>query len=496
MDARRQGSESIRAVHRDASGGCRDTDGSPRYAPAFQHFERSLSGCGPMVAEEGESSGESDAPRLSGLDSSARLHYAPQSGPPSARRSSGSSEQQPRTLPRRVSFGDVVIHEEALKVLSRPPNSMRIAGDEWTYTELVSAMRGERRAMIRPPSALPFKDRKQGLRTLHRSFRGSDVVDWLQAETGARSREEAVCTAQTLLTRRVLEPCDHVAQRFRGGDELYRLWEDSRHVHGHRRRSHVLNGQVAWVGAARSPVEVVDDLIVDLMEIYNRNNQNLDSIRRSSSFRHFVERSAELQQVQLSLLADDQERTACFLNIHNTLALHAHVVQSTETKCRDTFFKKLCYNVGGEVFTLSDIEFGILGGNTHRSRIDSAQFSRGDPRKRWSLSTPVPEACLAASHLCNDSVPVQAYGRDGLAAQLEGVCGEALNRSVRITPDGIVVPRRCKEALGGLGGKGALDFVKKHVNADLCRAITRCGSQRLLFGPGGLEPTRPLVCAF
>jgi hypothetical protein len=61
----------------------------------------------------------------------------------------------------------------------------------------------------------------------------------------------------------------------------------------------------------------------------------------------------------------EAERRAAFINIYNSLIIHGLIVCPSPTSflSRLTFFTKICYDLGGQVFSLDDIEHGILRGN-------------------------------------------------------------------------------------------------------------------------------------
>eukprot|EP01062_Namystynia_karyoxenos_P016594 TRINITY_DN16066_c0_g1_i1.p1 TRINITY_DN16066_c0_g1~~TRINITY_DN16066_c0_g1_i1.p1 ORF type:complete len:567 (+),score=171.07 TRINITY_DN16066_c0_g1_i1:196-1896(+) len=464
-------------------------DRGERSAP----LRRSLGGTGGPAHSSGSSCGGS----VTNLCSSESGHSS--SGSPARLHRVGSSssnldEEPQRPIERHVSFGGVEVHPIPSRDQTHPPNAMDIGGQRWSYPRLVAAMRSGTKAGGAP---LPIQDHRRVVRTYHNSFKGDELVQWLLECTQLESRQAAVDAAQGLLSSHFIEPCDHNTARAFAGGELYRLWEDSRRVHGGKQQCHVLNGHIAWVGDARHPLDVADELLLSLMEIYTaKRQQALAEIPCCPAFHAFLARAPELQAVDLSLLRDDQERTAFFLNLYHTLALHARALHCVEDKAqRELFFNKLCYNVGGELFTLSDIEYGVLRGNSAPGLLAARRFAKGDSRCRWSLRCPSPETCLAVSRLSADSIPVQAYTKDGLDVQLAGACDDALRRAVRVKSDGIHLPSTCRRICTQLGEQEFLSFLNKHVTPDQRAAIARCRVPRLLYAERDCRPQRPQVCA-
>ena len=63
-----------------------------------------------------------------------------------------------------------------------------------------------------------------------------------------------------------------------------------------------------------------------------------------------------------------EDKLAFFINIYNALVIHGNIERGTPTNTyqRYKFFSTVSYNIGGQNFTLNDIENGILRGNKPR----------------------------------------------------------------------------------------------------------------------------------
>eukprot|EP01062_Namystynia_karyoxenos_P016597 TRINITY_DN16066_c0_g4_i1.p1 TRINITY_DN16066_c0_g4~~TRINITY_DN16066_c0_g4_i1.p1 ORF type:complete len:561 (+),score=166.09 TRINITY_DN16066_c0_g4_i1:301-1983(+) len=494
-----------------AGGPCPDTD-APESPPLCPRHRR-----GP-AAEDSLQCAAAEQPSVSRSQQSSPSAFIPcelrypsshsTSSSDSSREDSAARVQRPQLCAgggKRVRWGEVTVHEAAAAPPGPPPNVMNLGGREWTYDHLVRALRSgctsEDGAVCGP--ALPLKTRKHRLRTFHNSFKGTHLVEWVLRNTPIRDREEAAAACRHLVANHVIERCDHQSRVFADGDDLYRLWEDSRHVQNHVPHEHVLNGQKAWVGSARHPMEVVENLLLILMGLYTKAYQDPYALIRCPEFGEFTDMTGELQSVELTALESEEDRSAFFVNLYNTLALHARALhhQVAERSARELFFNKLYYNVGGELFALNDIEHGVLRGNgAHLVRLagwgqGTRRFSKGDSRQRWVVAHPAPETCFAVQHLCADSCPVRTYAPEGLAAQLSDSCDEVLKHSVRVREDGVTLPKACKHIRDALGDEGLLDFVKRHVSAEQRAAIERLRKARLHFTANVWHSTRPLVHA-
>eukprot|EP01062_Namystynia_karyoxenos_P069700 TRINITY_DN65170_c0_g1_i1.p1 TRINITY_DN65170_c0_g1~~TRINITY_DN65170_c0_g1_i1.p1 ORF type:complete len:614 (+),score=148.49 TRINITY_DN65170_c0_g1_i1:116-1957(+) len=394
---------------------------------------------------------------------------------------------------KQVRFGDVTYHEPAPPVCSRPPNTMLLAGAEWTYEALLDALRAPPASAgaTEGPGGLPRRTHRLRLTKYHNSFTGLELVQWVMGHATVASRAEAIEACQDLVTNHVVERCDHQSRIFVDGSSLYRLWDDSKHVQGHTPHEHVLNGCIPCLSPARHPTDVIDELLLALMTLYNDTHRDPYAMVQTQIFGDFVEATSELQRADLSLLADEKERTTFFVNLFNLLVLHAWVLRYgvDGQKARQLFFHKLCYDVGGEHFSLVDIESGVLG-------VGPKRFRQGDSRLRWAVQNPAPETCFAVQHLSADSCPVRAYNKESLTEQLADSCNDALTHAVRVADDSLTLPHTCKHLKQEMGEDRLIAFVQDHVSEAQRAAMSRCRKLRLQFAATDWHSTRPLVCDF
>uniref|UniRef100_A0A1I8F8T9 DUF547 domain-containing protein n=1 Tax=Macrostomum lignano TaxID=282301 RepID=A0A1I8F8T9_9PLAT len=78
------------------------------------------------------------------------------------------------------------------------------------------------------------------------------------------------------------------------------------------------------------------------------------------------------------------ERLAFFINVYNALVLHAQAGQGAPTSLwtRYRFFADSAYIIGGQSYSLLDIEHGVLRANRRGPGLLRAPFGRSDPRVR------------------------------------------------------------------------------------------------------------------
>eukprot|EP00009_Paramoeba_aestuarina_P017313 CAMPEP_0201542266 /NCGR_PEP_ID=MMETSP0161_2-20130828/71940_1 /ASSEMBLY_ACC=CAM_ASM_000251 /TAXON_ID=180227 /ORGANISM="Neoparamoeba aestuarina, Strain SoJaBio B1-5/56/2" /LENGTH=480 /DNA_ID=CAMNT_0047949897 /DNA_START=796 /DNA_END=2238 /DNA_ORIENTATION=- len=129
---------------------------------------------------------------------------------------------------------------------------------------------------------------------------------------------------------------------------------------------------------------------------------NFQAIKQSSALDEFCVAASELHKIKLDKLSQG-ERIAFFVNIYNTLLIHAY----TEVGCFPTSrldYDYICqfakYSISGMMFSLNDILNGILRGNTHPSDQTVRYFSANDNRAHFAIRDPPPSILfLLANHL-------------------------------------------------------------------------------------------------
>ena len=117
---------------------------------------------------------------------------------------------------------------------------------------------------------------------------------------------------------------------------------------------------------------------------------------RSKIFETYKEVARQLQRVDLdSMVAQRNELLAFFINIYNALVIHGTIERGVPGSLwsRYTFFSTTAYNIGGYIFTLNDIENGILRGNrasmaTLYMRPFASSLDK-DARLKYTVSNPV-----------------------------------------------------------------------------------------------------------
>lgn len=171
------------------------------------------------------------------------------------------------------------------------------------------------------------------------------------------------------------------------------------------------------------------------------NTINYSTLRKTREFQQYQTATAFLQQFDPSVLAHHpQEQTAFWLNLYNFLVIDGIIEFSIKSSVHDEkeFFKKTSYRLGEYIFSLDDIEHGILRNNQRRPYTLFHQFSGTDPRKVLCLNIPDPRLHCCFVYGTVSSPPLTVYTPNNLDQQI--------NRSVTryLQGSGMRVDRKTK----------------------------------------------------
>ncbi|EOD31737.1 hypothetical protein EMIHUDRAFT_442069 [Emiliania huxleyi CCMP1516] len=163
----------------------------------------------------------------------------------------------------------------------------------------------------------------------------------------------------------------------------------------------------------------------------------------------FLDAASSLKAVRLDGL-DEEQKLAFFLNVYHTMIQHAYSLLGPPSSLLKaiSFFNTIAYQVGGDVFTLAELEHNVLRAPSCRPKsffskwvLPKSSYSfaltTADYRLNFALS------CGSASGLA--TVPV--YQPALLGAQLDAVASAFLARTVAVS---------CRSGGGGGGGDAAV----------------------------------------
>ncbi|KAM4558910.1 uncharacterized protein PAE49_013512 [Odontesthes bonariensis] len=264
---------------------------------------------------------------------------------------------------------------------------------------------------------------RRGLTLYKKSFSGGQLVDWLQKEKGM-ARAEACNTSKALLQKKYMVSVQDCGQKDGGFDEgkdttdsLFRLLEDDPH-------SSLNSGQTA----ACRPIQAAELSLLLREMILNLFSEHLSAdgkyvdykgMSANPAFERYCELAIQLQRVELMSLSRE-EKLAFFINIYNALVIHGYLRMGAPTNMwqRYRFFNYVSYLIGGEVFTLQDIENGILRGNRKGVAQLRRPFSQTDPRLQMALPDAEPLIHFALNCGAKGCPPIKTYTPQDIDSQL------------------------------------------------------------------------------
>ncbi|XP_054642972.1 uncharacterized protein zgc:152951 [Dunckerocampus dactyliophorus] len=262
---------------------------------------------------------------------------------------------------------------------------------------------------------------RRGLTLYKKSFSHDQLLTWLQKEKGM-AKAEALNIGQKLLVDKYMvsvRGCGQADATFGGasGDTLYRLLEDDPH-------SALNAGQTATC----SPIKAAElslylrELILKLFSDHlSADGKSVDykGMSASPAFERYCELAIQLQRVELLSLSRE-EKLAFFINIYNALVIHGYLRLGAPTNMwqRYRFFNYVSYLIGGEVFTLQDIENGVLRGNRKGVAQLRRPFSKTDPRLQVALPDAEPLIHFALNCGAKGCPPIKTYTPQDIDGQL------------------------------------------------------------------------------
>jgi hypothetical protein len=147
---------------------------------------------------------------------------------------------------------------------------------------------------------------------------------------------------------------------------------------------------------------------------------NHATLRKDDFYWKFEDDSCELQKVSMKDM-DANTKTAFVINLYNLMVKYAFVklgVPKTDL-LRLYFYNNVCVNVGGQIFSLNDLEHGILRANARAPYQVAKQFSMIDSsRRKLSLEKVDPRIHFALNCGAKGCPAVKRYTLEALDEEL------------------------------------------------------------------------------
>jgi hypothetical protein len=190
------------------------------------------------------------------------------------------------------------------------------------------------------------------------------------------------------------------------------------------------------------------------------------AIRAAADFGAFVEVTRGLAGGRSDELKTPEEQIAFWLNLYNALTLHAIIALDIKNGVGevDEFFRRVRYDVGGDHFSLVDIEHGVLRQNRPSRNQPEVTFPPRDRRLRWLVGRFDPRVHFALMCGARSCPPIRAYDAARLDAQLDQAARGSVSSDVEVDR------RRGRVTLSRIfywyedDFSGTVDFVLRHLD--------------------------------
>ena len=206
--------------------------------------------------------------------------------------------------------------------------------------------------------------------------------------------------------------------------------------------------------------------------------QHVDYARLRESEAYAAYRTActpQLRALDLSTLTAREEQLAFWINLYNALVIDAVIaygVRQSVTEGRAgvlAFFRRAAYTVGGQRFSLEDIEHGVLRQNRGHPYLPGPQFGPSDPRRRWVMAPMDPRVHFALNCASRSCPPIGVYDAAQIDGQLDQAARSFVAAHVRVNPDDgeVRLSAIFRWYARDFGGRaGVLDFLLRYLPDD------------------------------
>ncbi len=182
--------------------------------------------------------------------------------------------------------------------------------------------------------------------------------------------------------------------------------------------------------------EAIGDLQAQFFDL-EAGRVNYRAMKVSPEYAVYLQKAILLRKFDLGKLKERQEKLAFWINLYNTMVIHAVIDWDIResVKERNAFFTRLKYDIGGHLFSLSDIEHGILRGNSRPPYRLFRPFGHGDPRLAFIVTPMDPRVHFTLVCGSRSCPPIGFYTSEEIEEQLKLATASFINsEEVEIIP--------------------------------------------------------------
>jgi hypothetical protein len=199
------------------------------------------------------------------------------------------------------------------------------------------------------------------------------------------------------------------------------------------------------------------------------------TLSESKPYEEYITLIQQLHLLDLSTLKSNEQKTAFWINLYNSLTvdavIHFRIKKSVTEGWLDvvSFFEKAAYLIGGQRYSLTDIEHGILRANQGFPYFFSPHFSHSDSRKEWVL--PMVDVRIHFAHNCasGSCPPIGFYDHDQVNKQLDLATRNFIDKDISVDKglEVLSLSSIFRWYLKDFKGKsGVVDFLLKYLPED------------------------------
>eukprot|EP00756_Hemistasia_phaeocysticola_P062635 Hpha_TRINITY_DN6090_c0_g1::TRINITY_DN6090_c0_g1_i1::g.63462::m.63462 len=262
---------------------------------------------------------------------------------------------------------------------------------------------------------LDITDRSGCCKSAQRTFTGCHLVDVLMSSYKLRTRPDAVQAGDQLLNSGLIRHVPGV-RAFEDSDQLYRL-------QAHEDPMILNRTRVSDRPPPQAPILFVKSLAKQLRSLRQKHTTEggVDYLAmvNDPEFRQWADGTVELQRVDIKQMNEDS-RLAFVINLYNVAIIHAFSVvgiPSTDWQ-RYNYFDDVKYDVGGLVYSLNDLENGLLRGNRNPPYHLFKPFGGSDPRREVMLRSPDNRIHFALNCGAKSCPPVKDFTAEAVREEL------------------------------------------------------------------------------
>lgn len=190
---------------------------------------------------------------------------------------------------------------------------------------------------------------------------------------------------------------------------------------------------------AQDAVALVEHLKKQMLEIKSNGIQDdgssvdYEKIKASPVFGKYLRLVNNLRDIHLEQLSSAQKKS-CLINLYNCLLVHAIInglLKEEGTLSRLKLYATASYNIGGVLYSLNDIENGLLRGNRKSAvPLTFQPFRRSDDMRRKIMLECDPRIHFALNCGARSCPPIGVYSSTQVDEQLNRATKGFLDQSV------------------------------------------------------------------